>query len=498
MPQSIHSDSISTTPAKRWGFLAVISLGLFMVGADNSILYTALPTLRHELGPSEVQALWIINAYPLVLASLLLGTGTLGDKIGHRRMFEIGLIFFGLSSLAAAFAPTPAYLIAARAFLGAGAATMMPATLALLRLTFSDIKERNTAIGVWGSVATLGAASGPIMGGFLLEHFWWGSAFLVNIPVVVIAFLATFALAPKNIADPSRHWDAPSSLWAGLTMASAVVIIKDLAHNADLTVLLPASIVLIGSGYLFHQRQGSLSEPVIAWGIFANPVLSAGVLGAGIAMFIISGTELTTTQRAQLVLGFSPLEAGLLTAAAAAAAVPTSVIGGAFLHRIGFRPLIAGGFGVMSLGLLTMVLSLTKLLGDRDFAILVLGLVFVGLGGGLVMSVTSTAIIGSAPKRRLGMASAVEEVSYEFGTLLAVAVLGSLFPLFFSLAFGEGGREAYAHIISGDTSPLASLIALDQAYQGVLSVALIVAMGTGIITYILLRGNPKETLYAHE
>lgn len=163
----------------RWVFLGVISLGLFMIGVDNSILYTALPTLKTSLHTTSLEALWIINMYPLVLSGLLLGTGTLGDKIGHRRMFEIGLSIFGVAALVAAFAPNPEILIAARALFGIGAATMMPATLSLLRTTFTDVQERNTAIGIWGATATLGAASGPVIGGFLLEHFWWGSVFLM-------------------------------------------------------------------------------------------------------------------------------------------------------------------------------------------------------------------------------------------------------------------------------------------------------------------------------
>lgn len=170
-----HSNSAATntesTAVQRWTFFAVISLGLLMVGLDNSILYTALPALTDQLHTTSTQQLWIINAYALVLAGLLLGTGTLGDRIGHRRMFVIGLVLFGSASLAAALAPGAWFLVAARAFLGLGAAVMMPATLALIRLTFDDEIERNTAIGIWASIAVVGAAAGPTVGGFLLEHF---------------------------------------------------------------------------------------------------------------------------------------------------------------------------------------------------------------------------------------------------------------------------------------------------------------------------------------
>ncbi|MGO1464954.1 MAG: MFS transporter, partial [Candidatus Corynebacterium faecigallinarum] len=220
-----------TTAVQRWSFLGIISLGLFLVGADNSILYTALPVLRDELHTTGLQGLWIINAYPLVLVGLLLGTGTLGDKIGHRVMFLSGVTIFGLGSLLAAFSPNAWVLIGARAALGVGAATMLPATLALIRQTFTDVRERNTAIGLWGSVAVVGAASGPVLGGFLLEHFYWGTVFLINVPVALVIVIATVRYAPANQADRSRHWDVISSLWAMVMMVGAVMAIKETANS---------------------------------------------------------------------------------------------------------------------------------------------------------------------------------------------------------------------------------------------------------------------------
>lgn len=186
----------------RWLLLSVLSTGLLLIGVDNSILYTALPTISAELGADEAQGLWIINAYPLVVAGLMLGTGTLGDKVGHARMFATGLVIFGVASLCCAYAPTPELLIAARGALGLGAAVMMPATLALVQQTFTNERERNTAIGIWASVATVGAAAGPLVGGFLLEHFWWGSIFLVNVPIVAAALAALALLRPANHPYP--------------------------------------------------------------------------------------------------------------------------------------------------------------------------------------------------------------------------------------------------------------------------------------------------------
>src|SRR5699024_4913955 len=251
--KEFHNNS---TPVQRWSFFAAISLGLLMIGLDNSILFTALPTLTEELHAGDTQQLWIINAYPLVLAGLLLGTGTLGDKIGHRRMFTTGLVIFGVASLAAAFSPTPAFLIGARAVLGLGAAVMMPATLALIRLTFTNEQERNTAIGIWGSVAVVGAAAGPVVGGALLEMWWWGSVFLINVPIVVIALIATALLAPPNMPNPTKHWDFSSSVYALIALAGLTLTIKEIANPSRSWVLVAAAFfACIIGGFLFVRRQ---------------------------------------------------------------------------------------------------------------------------------------------------------------------------------------------------------------------------------------------------
>src|SRR5690606_14302614 len=193
--------------ANRWLILAVISSALFLIVVDMTVLYTALPTLTHDLRASASEKLWIINAYGLVVAGLLLGMGTLGDRVGHKRLFVAGLVVFGIASLGAAFSPTPAFLIAARATLAVGAAMMMPATLSILRLVFTDDSERATAIGLWAAVASGGAAFGPVLGGMLLEHFWWGSVFLINVPVVLVALVLAVWLIPGHPGNARRAWD---------------------------------------------------------------------------------------------------------------------------------------------------------------------------------------------------------------------------------------------------------------------------------------------------
>ena len=420
------------TKAQRWGFFAVVSLGLLMIGLDNSILYTALPALERSYNATPEQGLWIINAYPLVLSGLLLGTGALGDRVGHRLMFIVGLAIFGLASLGAAFAPGPLELILARGMLGMGAAVMMPATLALIRLTFPDERERNTAIGIWGSVAVAGGALGPVVGGALIQHFWVGSVFLINVPIVVIALVLTVALAPENLPNLDKQWDVVSSFYALIALSGLTMAIKQAAQNpaAALAALAAAAV----GAWLFVRRQHRLADPLLTFDIFRSRLFTGGVLAAAGGMFVLAGAELMTTQKLQLVDALTPLAAGATVAVMALSAIPASVLGGAYLHKIGFLPLIAGGFFGAVVGAVALATGWTSI-----------GMVLLGLSAGSVMSVSSIAIIGSAPMHRSGMAAGVEEVSYELGTLITVALTGSLLQA--ALDRGADYTAAYNQVI---------------------------------------------------
>jgi len=394
-----------TSAAQRWGFFAVIALGLLMVGLDNSILYTALPRLSEQLHATEAQQLWIVNAYALVLSGLLLGTGALGDRIGHRRMYVLGLGVFGLASLAAALSPAVWALVLARALLGMGAAVMMPATLALIRLTFDDEIERNTAIGVWGSVAVVGAAAGPTVGGLL-----------------------------------------------------------------------------------FARRQNRLDDPLLTWDLFRSRVFTGGVITAGGAMFALAGTEMLTALRLQLVDGHSPLQAGLLISAVALAALPASALGGANLHRVGFLPLISGGFALLAAGLGTMWWA-----GRHDLTWLFLGaMVLTGVGAGAAMSVSSTAIIGAAPTHRAGMAAGVEEVSYELGTLLSVSVCGSLVTALMEQGLPAGLRGVGTEALSSPATREAAASAYDAGYLTTVGLLAVVVLALAGVTAWCFRDNPRS------
>ncbi|REE02518.1 MFS transporter [Citricoccus muralis] len=481
------------TPLRRWLLLVAVSAGVLLITLDNTILYTALPTLTAELGATASESLWIINAYPLVMCGLLLGAGTLGDRYGHRRLFLIGLVLFGAASLVAAFAPGVTVLIASRALLAVGAACMMPATLALIRIGFDDVRQRNVAIGVWGSISVVGAALGPIVGGLLLEHFWWGSVFLINVPVVLGALALTPWVAPRARPDRSKSWDALSSLHAMVALTGAVFAIKE-ATGPDPSgpLLTVTAACAVAGAWLFVRRQHRLDDPVLDFAVFRNRAFSAGFLAAACSMFVIGGVQLVTTQRFQLVEGYTPLQSGLLVAALAAGSLLTSLAGGATLHVLGLRTLITGGFILGTLGMTLATLGATTHLG-----LLVTGLVLTGAGMGAAMSVASTAIIGNVPARQAGMASSVEEVSYEFGNLLAVAILGSLATLVYTVTVQlpagapAGAADSMSQAVTvapGDPAVLAAAgAAYDTAFVTVLAIITAVVAVCAVATGWLLR-----------
>lgn len=484
---------------RRWSLLATVSSALLLIALDNSILYTALPTLTRELGADGSASLWIINAYPVVMAGLLLGAGTLGDRVGHVRMFRTGLVIFGVASLLAAFAPTAAVLIAARALLAVGAATMMPATLALIRVTFHIERERNIAIAVWGTVSVIGAALGPIVGGALLQAFWWGAVFLINVPIIVVALAATAFIQPANDPDPVKRWDLISSIQAMIGLVALVVAIKEFANTTPAwpTIVL-AAIASAATLTLFARRQQRLDHPLLDFTIFTNRAFTAGVIAAAVTMFAIGGAQLVTVQRLQLVADFSPVQSGLVVSAIMLGAVPTALAGGAVLHRSGLRILISGGLALAGLGLALSVLTFAS-----SLPALVTGLVITGLGLGAVIAVASTAIVGNAPARRAGMASSVEEVSWEFGNLTAVAFIGTLIGLVYSTAIRlppgspEAARDSLttALALPESTAELheAARSAFDTGYLVVMIVITVSVFAAALLTSRMLRHHGPGT-----
>lgn len=427
-----HPFSAAPKSPHRWLLLMMVGLGLLLVTVDITILLTALPVLTHELHASAAEGLWIVNAYPLFSTGLLLGAGTLGDRIGHRRMYLVGLVIFGLASLMAAYAGSVAVLVLARVLQAVGASAMLPATLALIRVGFADERERALAISVWACLSLVGAILGPLLGGWLLGHFHWGALFLVNVPIIAIAWLGTWFVAPEQRNPNADPWDLPSSVLALLALSSLVLAIKTATHPPiDLGVLGAALAAGLVAGLAFVRRQRRLHHPLLDFSLFRNPAFAAGVLGAVSVTFTTGGVLLGVSQRFQWVAGYTPLQSGLLASVLFIGTLPSSILGGLWLHRIGLRRLIAGGLAVGALGMLVAAQALPwhpsgLPAAHEGLGWLVAGLLLAGLGLGATISVASTAIVESAPPHRAGMASSVEEVAYEFGALLSIALLGSL------------------------------------------------------------------------
>ncbi|WP_406622657.1 MFS transporter [Acidovorax sp. SDU_ACID1] len=416
-----HTPS-AAAPASRWLVLGIVSVALLLIVIDMTVLYTALPRLTHDLAAGASAKLWIINIYSLVVSGLLLGMGTLGDRLGHKRLFMAGLAVFGAASLAAAFAPATGVLIAARALLGVGAAMMMPATLSLIRLSFHDEHERALAIGIWASVASGGAAFGPVVGGVLLEHFWWGSVFLINVPIVLVALPLAWRCIPASAGHGARPWDLAGSLQVMVGLVACTFAVKELGKPSPdwplAALALAAGAIFL---WVFVRRQRRSAHPLLDLELFRHRGFRMAVVSALVASAALLGMELVFTQRLQLVLGRSPLAAGWAMLPLPLAAFVAGPVAGRLLPRWGSARLLAVALLASGLGMGGyLALHQAPVLWQAS------SLALLGAGVGAAMTAASATLLTSAPPDRAGMAASVEEVSYELGGALGVTVMGSL------------------------------------------------------------------------
>ncbi|MFD4376915.1 MFS transporter [Streptomyces sp. NPDC058486] len=406
----------------RWLALAALVLAVLLVAVDATVLGLATPFLSEDLKPSGTQLLWIGDVYSFVIAGLLVSMGSLGDRIGRKKLLLIGAAAFGAVSVLNAYATTPAMMIAARALLGVAGATLMPSTLALIRNLFHDPRERSLAIGIWGAMASAGAAVGPVVGGFLLEHFWWGSVFLINLPVMAVLVLIGVKLIPESKNPNPGPWDLPSVGLSLVGMIGVVYAIKELAsHGLTLDV---AVATLVGAGGLtwFVRRQLTLPAPLLDMRLFRNPGFSGAVLADLLTILGLAGLVFFLSQFFQLVQGRAPLEAGLAELPAAIGSVVAGLLAGRFARRFSVRSAVAGGLAAIGLALAV----LTGIGQSTGYPILGASLLVVGVGAGLAFTVTADVILSSVPKDQAGSASAVSETAYELGAALGIAVLGSI------------------------------------------------------------------------
>lgn len=414
----------ATAGANRWVVLVVLCVSLLLVAVDATVLHVAMPAVTRDLRPGAIELLWIVDAYPLVCASLLILFGTLGDRVGRRRILLLGYCLFGVASALAAAAQDAQVLIAARALLGVGGAMIMPATLSILRHVFPDRRERAMAIGVWSAVAAVGAAVGPLLGGFLLEHFWWGSVFLVNIPLMLVSLPVGRLLLPESTGHRDGPWDVVGALLAAVGLFGMVFGVKRLGGGEALASPLTVLPLVVGAVLLtmFVRRQRGRAHPLVDLGLFARPAFSTSVVCIVLAMLALVGLELIAAQYLQLVLGLSPLQTGLRLLPLTVAAMAAGLAGARVLRRLGPRTMVGVGFCLTAFA----VLLLLAMGAHDNVAVLLSGFVLLGLGLETTLFGAYESMLSEAPEAQSGGAAAVGETSYQLGAGIGIALLGSV------------------------------------------------------------------------
>jgi len=397
-------------------------LPVLLVSIDNTVLNFALPAISTATRPTGFQLLWMIDIYPLVLAGLLVAMGSLGDRIGRRRLLMIGSAGFGLVSIGAAFSPTIEWLILARAVLGFFGAMLMPSTLSLLRSIFADRDQRRLAIAVWATGFAAGSAFGPVVAGLLLEHFPWGSVFLLAVPLLVPLLLLAPLLVPESRDPNPGPIDVPSILLSLATMLPIVYGIKAVAHDGfTLLSVLPIVVGLV-LGVVFVRRQLRLRVPMLDMSLFHRGAFSGAVVVNLLSVTALVGCLFFISQHLQLVLGLSPLNAGLVLVPGLIAMIFAGLLVVPLARRVRPSRVIPSALLISSSGFALIALS-----GGRIDA-LGIGTAFVllGVGIGAAETVSNELIVASAPADKAGAASAVSETAYELGAVVGTALLGTI------------------------------------------------------------------------
>lgn len=493
---------------RGWAALVVLMLPVLLVSVDNTVLSFALPEIARALSPSSAQQLWIIDVYPLVLAGLLVTMGSLGDRFGRRRMLLIGATGFAAVSAAAAFAPTAELLIVARAALGLFGAMLMPSTLSLLRSIFTDRDQRRLAIAVWASMFSAGSALGPIVGGMLLEHFAWGSVFLLAVPVLIpLLVLAPFLVPESRDPHPGRI-EPVSIVLSMLTMVPIVYAIKEFAVHGP--AVLPAVLAAVGLafGWLFVRRQLRLSTPMLDMRLFRRGAFSGALLVNLLSVVALVGFLYFVTQHLQLIVGLSPLEAGLALVPGLAMMIIAGLCVVPVSRRVSPRIVVPVALSLSAAGYVVIALSTST----ESYVELVLAFVLLGMGIGAAETVSNELVLATAPPAKAGAASAVSETAYELGAVLGTAVLGGILtalyrtgmvvPAGVSESAADAARETLAgavNVADSLSEPLGSQLrdAAAHAFDAGVGVTALIGAAlvvcAGVIAATTLKGTRAST-----
>ncbi|NEW51405.1 MFS transporter [Nocardia cyriacigeorgica] len=422
----------SVSSRRAWLGLGVLVLPVLLVSMDVSVLFLALPTLTVDLDPSASEQLWILDIYGFLIAGLLITMGNLGDRIGRRRILLAGAAVFGIASVLAAFAPNAAVLIAARALMGIGGATLLPSSLSLISTLFADAKQRATAIGVWTAFFAGGSAVGPIIGGVLLHHFWWGSVFLINVPVLLILFALGPILLPEHRATSLGPLDLPSVALSIGGILPLVYAVKHAAEHGIDTEFGVTGLIGVVVLTLFVRRQRHLKEPLLDLGLFGRGQFSVAIGSSLAGMMSLAAMSYLASIYLQSVTGRDPLIAALLGIPMAIAVFIFSMTGAQVGRRFGVRLTFAMALFASAIGNL-MLLGVGV---DGGLAWYIAGSTIAGMGYGITFTLVSEVAVSSVPPERAGSAVGISETSFELGNALGLALLGSLA----AVVFRSGGN----------------------------------------------------------
>ncbi|GAA0966626.1 MFS transporter [Acrocarpospora macrocephala] len=479
-----------------WVGLAVLALPTLLIALDVSVLYVALPQLSADLRADATEQLWILDIYSFMLAGFLVTMGALGDRIGRRRLLLIGAAAFGVASIVAAYATSPALLIAARALLGIAGATLMPSTMALIRNMFPDPKRMGVAIGVWFSCFMGGMTLGPLVGGLLLEHFWWGSAFLLGVPFMVLLLVTGPILLPEyKPARPEHPIDLASVALSLAAILPVIYGLKALARDGWHAPALAAVAVGVAFGAVFVRRQRILAEPLLDLRLFANRVFSTALGIMLLGGVVMAGLSLLSSLFLQDVAGLSPLATGVRLIPQNVAMVIGSMVAPALARKLPSATVTALGLTLAGLGLLVVTQ-----VESGDAGLLVVGLVLASAGISFPMALTMNLILAAAPPEKAGSAASISETSGEFGIAVGIATLGSLGTLVYRsvLDLPDGAPAAAkssltaAVAIADDVPGLlnAARTAFTSGLNVVGAVGAVIFLGLAVAAAVTLRTEP--------
>ncbi len=489
---------------REWIGLSVLALACLLYVMDLTVLHLAVPAISADLQPSSAQLLWIIDIYGFMVAGFLITMGTLGDRIGRRKLLLIGAAAFGAVSILAAFSTSAEMLIGSRALLGIAGATLAPSTLSLIFAMFQDPGQRTRAVAVWISAFSAGGAIGPVLGGIMLEHFWWGSVFLLALPVMALLLILGPIVLPEYKDPDAGRLDLRSAAMSLIAILSVIFGLKQIAQDGVEPVAVATIILGLVIGALFVRRQVTLADPMIDLRLFRIPAFSASLAVNVLAIFVAVGYFLFVAQYLQLVIGLSPLAAGLWSVPSAIGFIVGSNLAPRIVRTVRPAYLMAASLAIAAAGLGV----LTQVGGSDGLAIVVLASIVISLGLAPVFGLTTELIVGSAPPERAGAASGISETGAELGGALGISILGSIgiaiyrgdvvraLPSDIPAAAAVAARDTLGAAL-GVAAELPSAIgatlvtvardAFVQGMQVAAAISAVVAVGVAILTLVALR-----------